>query len=295
VPAWECELHEVGFDWLTATARHGFASRALGAVGFGWIDERKREGYQSSPWAWNGYKGETTDGITFAEREDGAIIRLSSDMCRRHVLAAIGLATNISRVDLQVTCFDPVPKRDHAIRANYLVEQAEMVKRGQVHTKLETHRPRASTFYIGSRVSSRFFRLYDKHAESGGEYAPGTWRYEVEYKGDRAFRLARRLAREANPARDILGTVTDAFATYLVPVPVLSVPIGWREKTCAHTTDDQRRLEWLRRCIRPTVLKLSEAYSVETLAGALGMHALMDETTLELDHWSEADLPEVVD
>ncbi|HWI69627.1 MAG TPA: replication initiation factor domain-containing protein [Nitrospiraceae bacterium] len=289
------ELHECGVDWLTATVRPGTNATALTTVAWAWQQDRANEGYEVKPWRWNGYDGDTVDGLTLAKRDDGTIIRLSGDMARRHWLVAMNFADNVSRIDLQATILDVEKSLDWGVTGYSRAQQAEMVQSGTTSLKLTVNRPKGSTLNIGSRVSSRFFRLYDKHAETKGEYADGTWRWEIEYKGDRAWRLARRLAASKNQHMDILSVLDDAYFDYKIQMPIAVLPYGWREKAVKRTTDDQRRLEWLRRCIRPTILKLSECYSAETVAEALGLYGIIDEVKGYIESWSEVDLPTKID
>lgn len=283
------DLVEVGVDWLTATFTHGRPSAAIATLADRWQRDRSLDGFDLKPWAWNGYRGSVVDGITWGTRDDGSIIRLSGKFARQHYLAATSFATNISRIDVQLTAYNPVWPSGLATSINQGVAGHPMVLSGQTQTTLTRHTPAGETLNIGSRSSNRYYRIYDKAAESKGEYEQGTWRYEIEYKADRAYRLAKRLERGLTNDNQILELLSQAFAEYNVITPIVSKPIGWKERDVVRTTDDQRRLEWLRSCIRPCVIRMHEAFSADVLAEALGLYGIIDDLNGYVSSWAAGD------
>lgn len=284
------DLVEVGVDWLTATYTHGRPSAAIAVLADRWQRDRSQDGFDLKPWAWNGYRGSVVDGVTWGTRDDGSILRLSGKFARQHFLAATSFATNVSRIDLQLTAYNSSWPTGLATSVNLGVAGHPAVISGQTQTTITRHTPSGETLNIGSRSSNRFFRIYDKAAESGGEYEVGTWRYEIEYKADRAYRLAKRLERGITNDQEILELLSAAFAEYNVITPIVSKPMGWKERDIARTTDDQRRLEWLRTCIRPCVVRMHEAFSADVLAEALGLYGIIDELNGYVESWAAVDV-----
>lgn len=284
---------ECTVDWITATAGKGVRANALRYAMQGHLDERGTEGYQIKPWYWNGYKGEVVDGCSTGERTDGVIVRLSGPMAMRHWQAALSLADNVSRFDIQTTILDREGSADYAYRAYKRAGESEMVQSGLTHTKYTQSTPDGSTCNLGSRSSDRYFRLYDKTAETKGEYPNRSWRYEIEYKNRRAYHVASDLAGSRNLAPNIYDRIVQAFGSYGVVPPGPAPTLSFRDAGVVHATDDQRRLEWVRRCIRPVVGRLVEAYDGETVARALGFTLYPNEAIVGGVAWDEYEGAEV--
>jgi len=179
-------------------------------------------------------------------------------------------ADNVSRFDVQTTVLDREGVSNLASNAMMKASENAQVQSGIVTTKYTVSTPDGATFNIGSRASDRFLRLYDKTAESEGEYPTRSWRYEIEYKGKRAYKVASDLLVQRREDSGIHNRIRAAFNQYGLNVTGEEPSFGWRDAGIIQATDDQRRLEWVRRCIRPVVGRLVEAYDSETVAAALG-------------------------
>lgn len=278
-----CHVLEVGVDWMTATVRHGAEQRALARLADDWLLDRGCEGYRIHGWKWNNYTGSQTDGISFGSREDGWIIRVSGPMATRHWLTIATWATNISRFDVQATVLSSMQREDHAAAYFAKLSDDPRVTSGIVTTRLIESTPDGSTLYVGSRSSDRMFRIYDKTAESLYDYPERSWRYEIEYKGDRAKKVADGIRQDRHPTQAIFDCLQTAYTSYGVAVPADRPGWEWRDAAIKHTSDDERRLAWLRRCIRPCVSKLSQAFGVERVLTSLGVYEEIDELTGEVE------------
>lgn len=271
-------LVECGVDWITATAGTGGRSTALMNRAHEWVEERGSEGYQIKHWAWNGYVGATVDGCSFGKRPDGTIIRLSSSMARRHWKSAMVFADNVSRFDVQTTVLDREGESNIALNAYRKAGENAQIHSGICRSQYIESTPTGSTLSIGSRASDRYLRLYDKTAESDGEYPNRCWRYEVEYKQRRAYKVASDTLASRHEASAVHNRVRACFNNYGLNVAGEGPSLGWRDAGIVRATDDQRRLEWVRRCIRPVVGRLVEAYDSQTIAAALGFTLYPAET-----------------
>jgi hypothetical protein len=278
-PSFDVHNHIIssGIDWVTATVAPGRRQDLLTGFASGLIHSRAKEGYQSRSWTGLGYQGETIDGCTIASRPDGALIRLSGEVARKHAPYVLQWAQNITRLDVQVTLCDPDPGFDWSA---YVLKTASMdarVRAGMTKTTRIVSTPEGKTTYIGSRKSSRFYRVYDKHAESKGVYPRGTWRWEVEYKAARSQSLGASLAGDAHQAERCRGIVRQAFADYGVIVPCDPITAAWRDQSPREETTDERRLAWLRTTIAPCVERMLESNDPATLLEALGLGAYVPE------------------
>lgn len=271
------EVLESRIDWLTATVGPGYKQAILATRAAEWQARRIAEGYPLKQFRWSGYLGEATDGITWGTREDGSILRLSGEMAHKHALTALTFAANVSRIDIQVTIQDKKANIDYARVAIALASRDARVRSGMTRTSIIRSTPSGTTAYIGSRSSDRYFRVYDKTAESQGVFPNQSWRYEIEYKKYRAWRVAQQILNQHGSPEAIRQIVEAAFLDYGVVLPCLALPPGWRDKGIRLETNDERRLAWLTKSIAPLIEKLLESTSIDVLCTALGLDGLLKE------------------
>lgn len=258
-------------DWLTVTARTGQGATVLQGRVKTWVERRSGEGYQVRPWRWQSYEGQIVDGISWGVRPTDTIIRLSGECAFRHAPTAFQWSTNVSRLDLQVTLQEPLLQRQWSDIAMSMAGIDARVQSGMTETRLIHNTPSGSTCYIGSGRGDRLMRVYDKTAESDGAYPPGCWRWEIEYKRNRAIRVAERMANQRWLPAAALDVVRQAWNDYRVAIPCEGIPMDWRDTSPRTETTDERRLEWLRTSIRPMMTGLLEAYDQQTLLEAVGL------------------------
>jgi hypothetical protein len=262
----------VGPDWLTGTTADRERSDRLEHFAMFLLRRREQEGYEVRDWYGNGFSGDATDGISIGIRGEEAMVRLSGEMALRYAGVTMEMLDHVSRIDWQVTLHDEDTKRDWADIVTWTVEQDERVKKGTTTiTQIASNRG-GKTLYIGRRVSERFFRVYDKTAESEGLYADRTWRFEVEYKGKRADSFRQRWDRLEPQTSFAQRAVYAAFADYGFRLPATRVGPSFKDKSPRGPTSDQRRLEYLERCITPMVDRLIECFGRERLLEVLRLN-----------------------
>lgn len=269
--ATENTLVSVGVDWITVTQPKKLGQAFLETAARRWLAVRKAEGFTAKGLSWMGYLGEAIDGLSYGTRPDGLLLRLSGDLARTNAAFAFQFAGNVTRLDLQATILEPAPWCNRAREAYTVAGMDRRIVSGMTRTSLISSTPAGATCYVGSRSSDRMFRVYDKAAESGGIHAVGTWRYEIEYKADRALRVAEHLAKNKWSPAATLDVVVGAFNDYHITVPVPTMGSNWRDTSPVEETDDQKRLAWLRDSIAPAVAKLCEAFDHATVLEALGL------------------------
>jgi hypothetical protein len=270
---------ESRLDWLSATVKPGQRQKIIAGKVAAWIDQRVAAGFDRRGFQTPFYKGVRTDGIAWGERTDDASITLSGEMASRYGPMVITWADTISRCDVQVTLLEPNLTRNWAGYVDRIAGLDERVKNKQTSTRLYTKRPDGITSYIGDGASDRMLRVYDKYAESEHHYPCGSWRWEVQYRHQRAAVVAQRLLDNHTLPGACLAAVCKAFLDYRIDVPALCIPQGWKDAGISQETDNDRRLAWLRRSVAPAVDKLMGAYGLETVLDALGLTAVVD--TLE--------------
>jgi hypothetical protein len=260
-----------GIDWITATAPKGTKGTLLALSAHRWRDEHEQEGHHVKTWEWNGYQGSTMDSISVGERHDGTIVRLAGELAKTRGARVIDLASHVSRLDVQVTTMEREPWRNHALTARHVASLDRRVSSGMCALTYVDSGPRGVTVYIGSRSHTRFYRIYDKSAESHGLHPVGTWRFEVEYKGDRAGRVGEELRRCNATAEACRSIVDGAFRDYGIGLPCGPLPRNWRDTSPREETNDEKRLKWLETTIAPAIERLIESYDLPTVIESLGL------------------------
>lgn len=260
----------VGVDWVTATATSRGARSQLWALGDRILNRREHEGEHPSTWHANGYRGFHAPGVALGERADSVMLRLSSLEAAKEWREAAATGENLSRLDLAVDVEADPPMPLYGVQ---VYEDS-----GHVSPR-NGRRPGRSrycdsyggnTTYIGSRTSESFGRLYDKGVETKTRLAGHWWRFEVEYKGERAWALGRRLAAARAPENAMLRLVAGWFRerTAHAPPCTSSAPKYFVDRK---PTTDEQRLRWLAASVRPTVSILIERLGRERVLTALGI------------------------
>lgn len=264
------ELVESGVDYLTATCNRDRAGRRLAALADSVLLSEKGKGNFMKDWRWEGYRGYHCGSIQTGVRDDGLIIRLSSYLANQHAAKVVQLATNVSRIDLQVTVRVESEKTDLSAKHG---REAIRHKRAR-NTKLEVQHIRVdgggSTLYLGRRVSDYFFRCYDKYHESQLDHYKNCWRNELELKGGAAKHMWESLI----TSEDHQLLARSAVATYLTKRgirPLWSNNAFHTFVSAVRSTSAEDRLRWLSCQVKKSVQVLIEAgYGLETLE-ALGL------------------------
>lgn len=262
-----------GLDWTTTTTSDQGKRVSVATLARRWMDAQASEGHKAQPYTGNGYIGDYIEGVTLGERDDSTMVRLSGGAARRWAPVLIGRVNNVSRLDFQVTIRDQQVTRDWAAIAELEVMKDARVREGRTKRLRLSDGRLGNTFYLGRRVSQRFFRVYNKSAESPGEWPDTTWRWEIEFKGARAEHWADEV-RKTNWTDDHSRSVVAAgFRDYghTVPAPILTSK--WKDLSPRIHTTDERRLAYLATCIRPMIQKLTEAYGPSVIRKLLDLQA----------------------
>jgi len=184
---------------------------------------------------------------------------------------------HISRIDLQVTVQYDV---------ELLKEGKYQYARAIHHNKsLPTHRQRrihlyagsdsSDTVYLGSPSSDVRGRLYNKAKQSNDPAYERSWRYEVVYRNEYAFRMFRHVVEAGTTASAI---ICEEVASWYAERGVIILDVGNRRNIALAPltrpeTDVETKLRWIREQVVPTIRKLAEmGYAeelMETIAEAI--------------------------
>lgn len=262
-------------DWLTITAntegsRKAIFKRwqfALGAMQM--LGEEVRE------WGMRGYKGLQIGSIRWGSRRDDDILILSGQDAYALWKVFLPWATNCSRVDLAVTVETSVAWPNLLqTYADWIYDSgSKMQKRMTLLRRVDGI---GQTLYVNKRSSDQLGRVYDKGAQLGlDDYVHRLWRYEVEYRRERANVVVRGLKRLGSDfPNGIYQNVYQWFNSRDIP-PVFDQMYrdGWqiRADVAATITSTSTSLNWLSSQVRPTVARLRAAGLEEQVLDALGL------------------------
>lgn len=197
-----------GVDWITCTARGKDARKALESAADGLLHEEAGRGVEITPARLRDYVGWKAPGIISAKRRDDSICVLSASHALAHWQTVAQHATNVSRLDLQVTVWT---HGEQPALSRWYYQRVRRLPAGRGRPRsfslIQTH-PHGDTLYVGKRQSDCFGRVYD-FATAHKKAAPRTlWRYEVEYKRHLAAHHANSLLGErvhASRVESIVG------------------------------------------------------------------------------------------
>ncbi len=268
-----CSLLAADIDWFTCTIEGDLRTRFAESKGEAILKEQEVGGFTRTNTNRFGYVGERVDGFFCGRKEKQVLVIGSGDLARAQAPFFLGLATNVTRLDLAVTLRDDDPKRDWTLIAQKEVQRDAKVESGYLKTHRIEGTPDGRTLYIGSRSSDRYIRIYDKTAESKGTYEPTSWRWEIEYKRPRSGMVAARLLRHGFSEGEVLDTVASALANVQVRLPVDHDPSGWIPVRHKRPTNDETRLKYAARVIGPFLKNLVANVGEDRVAQALDRSA----------------------
>jgi len=260
-----------GIDWITATRRTIDGDGGWVNLGGRILEAERLAGNDVSSRRWQGYDGAGSASTFVGYRADSSIIRMGGIPANRMWADVATIATNVSRLDVCVTFFDEPKSVGKAYEAwNDVRYRPAVGHRPNVYT-LVLDSEGGETLYCGRRISERFGRVYDKHYESRGRYQPGSWRYEIEYKGDAALAARLALRSSTEPLREMSDVVHRQFTAWGISPPWSDTGSDVSIDVSHKTTDDESRLRWLREDVARTVKKLARTHRREEMIEALGL------------------------
>lgn len=257
-------------DWCTTTTKSDDASRATWELGSRLLDASRLEGEEPTRWHAYGYRGWSVPGCALGARQDGVQLRLSSAKAAKNWQDAIATAENCTRFDLCTDLYFDAPVMGLA-QKSYLKSARHRVSNGRPPgRRLIVSWDGGSTFYTGSRASTRMGRLYDKGVEQRA-HAPGLWwRWELEFKAESAVALSDAARARGGDMRWMHATVSTFFVQRGAIAPSRSMVSVISNEHQIESTDDQL-LSWLAVGVRPTVARLLDRVGRERVTFCLGL------------------------
>lgn len=263
-----------GIDWLTLTTGTGPSADEAYQRARALAVEVVAQGNKLTAWGTHGYKGFAVPHLRCGHRDGDVLIELSGALAERRWRDFLPYAHNVSRIDPQVTVTFPR-------RVRNLAQQAYDAPPVRLHPNLPAitkrmfvERDGGTTCYLGAPTSDRRARLYDKHAESAGEYPPFTWRYELQVRRAMGGDLARLIDGTHDVPGAIASVVRSFFCSHGVsPWFNADGPTVFAPSRVART-DLSRWLQWISRSVRPGVRRWSDRATRTAIIAALGLDEL---------------------
>ncbi len=195
-------------------------------------------------------------------------------------------AYRTTRLDLEVTVLVDPPDRD--IASDQFDRLMKMAKFGVSPLgKYKPHLVKSSTgqtLYIGSRKSAKkLFRLYDKSKDFNAEIG-SIWRQEIQFGRDYANEAIKTYVGCRKTPHAVISWVSAEFYDVLEFTLLPYTPAGpiLKAKIDKPETRLDKKLEWLRTCVRPTIALMIEHDMLSEALDALGLR--------ETDQWKTDDI-----
>lgn len=254
-------------DWLTMTSKES-------KVGYHWYDiyrqyrqARRREGNEESPFHNGYYGGVKIDKMSVGHSDAiGFIVIVNGGDADKLFKRLLPGKHRVTRIDL---AFDFEYKLPIPLAQKLYQQLGNRVENQQRKFSLIQNSEGGETFYLGSRQSTQFGRVYDKGVQGGTKKAGLLWRAEVEYKKPLSGKISNLLSKMSAEEREvaICDTVCEWFAERGAEVfPRGADGQAMHVSAEARITTADRKLSWLRSQVSPSVEQLiSAGYGKEVL------------------------------
>jgi DNA relaxase NicK len=190
---------------------------------------------------------------------------------------------NVTRIDLRVDAelYDPSPNLAKVYYDE--IKSESLIRPLKVKTYSYVESNTGSTFYLGSRTSKIYGRVYDKSGHlTRGKDRGRVWRYEIEAKSSAAKDISVALLDTYNTRPNVDGLaqigrfVFDWFNQRNVP-PVFDLSAHNVERIeLSSTTRYGDKMLWLRQQVSPSVRRLIAHGRGQEVIEALGLSSYID-------------------
>lgn len=263
------ELVSFGCDWITAVANEPESSGNLLESAAMLLHTRSQLGFKVRGWGMAGFSGFATSGVQFGERNNEAIVRLSSDVAHDYWRDFYALANTVTRFDLELTTRSDELAKRRVTRAYKQARRHCDGAPGHPNVTIISSTRGGTTCYLGQRVSDAYGRIYDKGAEAQTDAWSNCVRHELEMKKVLAAKCSADLFRSPSPQHTTISVVQGFFSRRGCPIPGFSANKSY--STYRPPTDTERQIRWLRNQVRPTVASLCDLNLLQIVLDNLGL------------------------
>lgn len=272
--AYRHTIIQSGVDWITATAKAGGASINFEALADQVLERKRDSGGVIRAESRLGYRGYGSDHFYFGRRTEDSLIIASSHEAVSLAKPIIDAASNVSRLDLQVTVWTHGEQSNLAVE-NYrklCADRRRAHRPGQV--SLTTTYPQGDSLNVNKRSSDCYGRLYDKASEAKAAPPRTLWRYEVEYKRRAAMATARAYSAAGSLPNFARDQVHAWWATKGVE-PSFTRADSPRLEVDFCIDRNRDVLTWFESSVSITVARAIKRHGLQATLQALGLSALV--------------------
>lgn len=279
------ERHETplsaGIDWLTCSKDEVRPGDAWDELATSLLHGSLEDDEKIRLATWMGYAGLKSSTMFYGWMARRAVVWMSGPHSPAHTCKLIQIASNVSRIDLQLTVkHEPADPRLGSI--NYRRAASYEGRPGVRPIVSEIHDTRHShTVAIGSRISDQYGRHYDKGIESKTAAAGEVWRYEVEYKRSMAKKIAEQISL-CDKVVDVAGRAVWKWWASRGILPAAREPKGCLIDIRHPARTEPSYLEYFESKVARSVRRATAQHGVRPVLRALGLLA-----EVESNQWKE--------
>lgn len=267
-------LFAAGLDWLTLTAPQGSKdARLLADIGCAWLDAEHRAGFEAKESNRQGFFGVKAGKFYFGLSGTHAMLVVSGDKANDILreLKTHGCCPKATRIDAQATAQLKRDRPDEAHTVGNHCKAFAEAKGGNAPRSFSLHKSGDAGYScsVGTRGKGRFGRCYNKTAEQRGKVEPNLLRFEDEFSRTLAQQVFEAFYHSSDPQALALSICADEWHRRGVRLPFLGDPAPGPRLTTYNPTDNERRIEYLKRSVRPVVSRLEAAGLVGAATAAI--------------------------
>jgi Replication initiation factor. len=233
------------------------------------ILDEQAAGSKLEDYGFSGYRGFQCGDIRWGWGKDGALVVVSQELSHYLAPQLAKLADHWSRIDYCVTVFDIYDQL--APDEDYWQKWHELTPSGRGPVAMLRHQGfrTGSTITLGSRASASHLRVYDKYAESKGDYARGCWRWELELKREMS-EAAQQSWRANYVSADLISAIVAEYpGRYGLNVPWGTSASYGHPGLIRRKRDADRLLTWFSTQVAPSVQWVAQARGRDAVRNAL--------------------------
>lgn len=265
-----------GIDWVSVTlGRNELDYQVWKGDCYYALGEIAKTGNQLISRKLQGFEGLSCDNCFVGENETMGFAQFTGEKANWAFEYAHHIKAHCSRIDVQITVQTDIAdvnqgKRNLREARNY---NKTLPKARQRKIDFWLGENGADTVYIGSASSDQRGRIYNKEAQSEDIQYTKCWRYEAVFRNDYGTRMFRKLFDKDTARTDeCVSQVVEFFRQRGVSIRSLEHIVASELRPMVKKPSDvERKLEWLRKQVQPTIRKLRElGYYTEGVTAALG-------------------------
>jgi hypothetical protein len=269
------ERLEARVDWMTATSKDA-KQVSIWYEAFCSYRRLFLNEFPGEEISFFGYEGIGLPGFKWlAHPSHGGMIVLSGDTARDLWLRNVPDIGRVTRLDLAVTFELNEPVVGFAKSwYDYAVGQEG---EGRIKRTLVQNSAKGETYYVGSRHSRYFGRIYDKGVEAGKGEPGKFWRFEVEIKKPASTVAAKTVYEQVSAGNLLDGLIVNYVTSWFTARDVrcfeeIDINVLDFTTTEFRIQSNETTLQWLRSQVRPSVRRLIKMGLGDEVLRALGLH-----------------------